>query len=334
MSGWLSDSTLAHLQAVVEEPDAAAGRYELLEEIGRGGMGTVYRARDRELGREVALKVERLPGPAARERSRLLREARVLARLEHPGIVPVHDAGTLADGRLYYAMKLVRGRSLAEHAAGKPLAELLRLFERVCEAVGFAHAPGVVHRDLKPANVMVGPFGEVLVVDWGVAKLRAAAAASASAADAEGGAPAGSDPGPPAAPAEAGTVQGTVLGTPGYMPPEQARGEVDRVDERADVFALGVLLRFLVEGAAPGALPRPLLAVVARATAADPAARYPGVEELAADLAAYRAGAPVGAYRENALERLGRIARPYRAAILLVAAYLLMRILLLVLAGR
>ncbi len=316
MSAWLSDGALRHLRAVADLPDTTGTRYEVLEEVGRGGMAAVYRARDRELDREVALKVEGAAVPE-RERARMLREARILARLEHPGIVPVHDVGVLPDGRTYYAMKLVRGESLDARAAQTPLPELLRLFTRVCEAVAFAHAHGVVHRDLKPGNVMVGAFGEVLVMDWGVAKLRADAAAE---------------------------ERGTVLGTPGYMPPEQERGEVERIDERADVYALGALLRFLVEraGTAPGAggrarraAPlRPLRAICDRAAAAEPAARYPSVAALAADLAAYLDGGAVAAYREGALERVARLVRPYRTPLLLVAAYLLMRVVLLLALGR
>ena len=134
-------------------------------------MGTVYRAHDEVLGRDVALKVINAVGPHVALAARLQQEAHVLARLEHPGIVPVHDAGTLGDGRAFYVMKLVRGASLPDHLAREPrLDERLRIFERICEPVAFAHAHGLVHRDLKPANVMVGSFGEVLVLDWGLAK--------------------------------------------------------------------------------------------------------------------------------------------------------------------
>ena len=148
------------------------GRYRILRELGRGGMGAVYLADDTVLGRKVALKVVAtgVSDPAAAER--MLREARIIARLEHPGIVPVHDAGALPDGRVFYAMKRVDGSRLDALAPGMPLAERLRVFQRVCDAVAFAHAHGVIHRDLKPSNVMVGRFGEVLVMDWGIAKLR------------------------------------------------------------------------------------------------------------------------------------------------------------------
>jgi serine/threonine protein kinase len=147
----LSDAVLSHLRQV------AAFRYHLVEEIGRGGMGVVYRAEDRELGRQVALKVlNRLD----------LAEARTLAALEHPGIVPVYDSGTMPDGRIFYAMRLVDGKRLDQYRDSQ--AGLLRVFQRICETVAFAHARGVAHRDLKPQNIMVGKFGEVLVLDWGV----------------------------------------------------------------------------------------------------------------------------------------------------------------------
>ena len=242
---WLSDAALARLRDAGEWPDLSGTRYEVRGVLGRGGMSTVYRAFDRELQREVAVKV--MAPDAEGTVARLRTEARVLARLEHPGLVPVHDLGTLADGRLFYVMRLVRGKRLDEHARQeRSLAALLRLFERVCEAVAFAHAQGVLHRDLKPANVMVGPFGEVLVLDWGLAKL-------------VGELPAGATPAAPAATAEDAaaltaladaptrTRRGTVLGTPGFMAPEQARGEVDALDQRADVYALGAMLRFLIE---------------------------------------------------------------------------------------
>ena len=165
--------------------------------------------------------------------ARLRREAGVLARLEHPGIVPVHDTGTLADGRAFYAMKLVRGEQLLEHLAGvERLDERLRVFERICETVAFAHARGVLHRDLKPSNVMVGGFGEVLVLDWGLSKV--------------GGRHSGEDPDDRAAAptlqpgqlrGEHPTDAGTVAGTPGFMAPEQRDGGT--VDERSDVYSLG-----------------------------------------------------------------------------------------------
>src|SRR5262249_3937250 len=140
--------------------------------VARGGMGVVYAAQDEMLERRVALKVLDVPDPDGGLASRLNREARVLARLEHPGIVPVHDVGTLADGRVFYTMKFVEGQRLDKHIQSVlSLPDRLRLFLRICDSVAFAHARGVLHRDLKPANVMIGAFGEVLVMDWGLAKI-------------------------------------------------------------------------------------------------------------------------------------------------------------------
>src|SRR5262245_15713254 len=289
-------------------------------------MGTVYRARDRELRRAVALKVSSLPAGGADAQERLMREARVLARLEHPGLVPVHDVGMLPDGRRFYAMKRVRGRRLDAHFAAEPsIPARLRAFERICETVAFAHAHGVIHRDLKPENVMVGPFGEVLVLDWGVARLRG---------DAEAPAP------PAAVPSSPGrTAHGTVLGTPGYMAPEQARGEVERTDERTDVYALGAILYGLLTDAAPPAagpaerprrrnpgVPRPLDSICAKALAPDPAERYASVQALSADVSAFLLGRPVAAHREGPLEWVSRQALRYRTPLVLVLAYLAMRL--------
>jgi eukaryotic-like serine/threonine-protein kinase len=156
----LSDSVLDHLRRVAALPDLSGTRYELEAEIGRGGMGIVYSARDRVLDRRVALKVLDLT-PAG--------EAQLIAALEHPAIVPVYEAGTLPDGREFYAMKLISGARLDAYLAEQPtLAERLRLIWRVGEALAYAHSHGVIHRDLKPQNVMVGKFGEVYVMDWGV----------------------------------------------------------------------------------------------------------------------------------------------------------------------
>ena len=156
----LSDSVLRHLREVVDLPDLSGTRYTLQDEIGRGGLGVVYAAHDRELDRRVALKVMD-PEWAA--------EPRLIARLEHPGIVPVHETGTLPDGRVFYAMKLVAGARADRYLEANPsLGERLRVVQRMGEALAYAHSCGVIHRDLKPQNVMVGAFGEVYVMDWGV----------------------------------------------------------------------------------------------------------------------------------------------------------------------
>jgi serine/threonine protein kinase len=318
---WLSDGTLDHLRRVAESPDFSGTRYELRSLLGRGGMGAVYLAGDRELGREVAVKVLDTVTPDAA--ARLRQEARILGRLEHPGIVPIHDVGTLPDGRVYYVMKRVRGQRIDAHVrAGRSIPDLLGVFERICDTVAFAHARGVIHRDLKPENIMVGEFGEVLVLDWGVAKVLHGSDPANAAADAE---PGRSGP---------ATGHGTVLGTPGYMAPEQARGD-GAIDERADVFGLGAILQFMLTGLPPGSqdgsagLPRALRAIWAKAQAPDPGERYPDVGALGRDVSRYRAGAAVEAHAEGPGERLARFARAYRVPIVLVLSYLAMRLALL-----
>ena len=162
---WVPDRLLDHLREVTTTPDLSGTRYEIEREIGRGGMGVVYRARDTQLDRTVALKVIEA-GPRD--------EPRTLARLEHPGLVPVYDSGTLPDGRTYYAMRLVEGKRLDEFLCDeRSLAARLRVFGKICEAAAFAHEQGVVHCDLKPQNIMTGAFGEVFVMDWGIANTRA-----------------------------------------------------------------------------------------------------------------------------------------------------------------
>jgi tetratricopeptide (TPR) repeat protein len=215
-------------------------------------MGRVVAARDPGLNREVAIKFL-LPSPDPSAAARFVREAEITARLPHPGVPPVHALGRTPAGQPFLVMKLIRGRTLADLLAARPdpaadLPHLLAVFERVCEAVGYAHAQGIVHRDLKPANVMVGAFGEVQVMDWGLARDRA-----------EGGAEGADAPPRPDASPGAGatlrvaqsalTMSGTVLGTPGYMAPEQARGQA--LDARADVFALGGILAAVLTGRQP-----------------------------------------------------------------------------------
>jgi eukaryotic-like serine/threonine-protein kinase len=337
---FLTDRIVDHLREAAVWPEVAGGgaegrRYTVLRVIGRGGMGTVYVARDETLGREVAFKVSNAPASGSGLDERLRREARVLATLDHPGIAPVHDAGVLADGRLFYVMKLVRGVTLERHARDLETESLkLSVFERVTETVAFAHAHGIVHRDLKPSNVMVGQFGEVLVLDWGVAKVlgepleREAAEACETSETSE-----------TSTPGRAGTLMGTLIGTPGFMAPEQATGDVTQIGPATDVFALGALLFWLLTSELPPAddltrvsralrdrhVSRRLRAIVARCLAPRAADRYANAGEVAADLVRYRGGQAVTAYPETVFDRAGRFFTTYRTFILIVAAYIIMR---------
>ncbi|HTC23073.1 MAG TPA: serine/threonine-protein kinase [Gemmatimonadales bacterium] len=328
----LPEHTLAHLRQVLGAPDPADGRYAVNEPVGQGGMGTVYRASDLVLGRDVAVKVLRGDVADAEAAGRLEREARILARLEHPGIVPVHDVGLLRDGRVFYVMKLVRGERLQDFARSAPRSDVLRVFLRVCETVGFAHAHGVVHRDLKPSNIMVGAYGEVLVLDWGIARV----VGTGRTADAGGttSTSGGAGRGPDGDSSEPVTAPGTVLGTPGFMAPEQAQGHPGLADARTDVYGLGAILRTIVLGDGNGRdVPRPLAAIWGRALSTDPAARYPSAADLAADITRFLDALPVSAHRETLGERVGRIFRKYQTAIILVLTYLAVRLLFLALRG-
>jgi serine/threonine protein kinase len=341
MTPLISDAAVGRLKRLGTWPEFASSRYTVIEEIGRGGMGTVYLARDEELGREVALKIPNAIASASLER-RLQTEARVLASLEHPGIVPIHDVGRLVDGRLFYVMKRVNGRTLRDELrVVSDVTDRLRIFERICDPVAFAHAQGLIHRDLKPDNIMIGAFGEVLVMDWGAVKVGGLLpAADARVPTADSRLTTGdcrlSDDCRSTDDSEATSV-GTVMGTRGFMAPEQARGAVDEIDRRTDVYGLGAILFLLLTNEVPdqeadvqGALrrrgvARPLTAICAKALASDAAARYQTVAALASDVAAFRAGRSIDAYRESAVERLARFGRTYRTAILLVLAYMVMR---------
>jgi serine/threonine protein kinase len=257
---WLANAAIDRLRDVADFPIPATERYEILEPIARGGMGTVYRARDRELERTVAIKVLSAVVERPDVAARMQQEARILAGLEHPGIVPI------------------------------------------CEAVAFAHARGVVHRDLKPDNIMIGAFGEVLVMDWGVAQLNEIGDCKLQIANCRGQI------------ADSDGQLSAVVGTRAYMPPEQARGEA--VDARADVFALGGILHFLLTGAAPDASvmrgPRALQAICRTARADAPAARYADVASLAADVDRFLAAEPVTALPETITDRMIRVVRKNR----------------------
>ena len=289
--------------------------FEDLGSIGHGGMADVRRVKDLALNRVMAMKVIHRPlldDPSWI--SRFIEEAQATAQLQHPGIVPIHQIGQLADGRHYFTMPEIRGRTLREviqrHFAGAndyTSRGLVSAFRHVCEAVAYAHARGVVHRDLKPANIMLGGYGEVFVLDWGIAKILGSledqpspvvTARSSAAAHL--------------------TQFGIVAGTPSYMPPEQASGGVRDVDERADVYALGAILYELISGRPPFdgdnqdeileqvrnekppplSGPAELVEICERAMARDPEDRYPDAEPLAAELGSYLDGAR---QRETAL---------------------------------
>jgi serine/threonine protein kinase len=333
----LSDNALGRLRDAVEVPDLSGTRYHLIRKLASGGMGTVYLVEDTQLGRQVALKVLDVASTQPGIAERLNHEARIIARLEHPGIVPVHDAGALADDRIYYTMKFVQGLRLDSHIEGIPfISERLRIFQNICDTVAFAHAKGVLHRDLKPENIMVGAFGEVLVMDWGVARALDGHSASST----------NSSLSTPTNPA---TAHGAIVGTPGYMAPEQERGE--GIGEQADVYGLGAVLYFLLTNHPPTAaqhtealqdgnmrissprhlnrkIARGLQSICLKALSYTPGERYTTVAELSDDIARFLNNEPVSAYHENVLERVDRWMSQNRFLVFLILAYLLMRILL------
>jgi serine/threonine protein kinase len=234
-------------------PRSAASRYLLGLEIARGGMGAFYRATDAALDREVAVKVllERF-APDSGAARRFLDEARITGQLQHPAIPPVHDTGTLPDGRPFLAMKLIKGDTLDRLLKARPdpshdRGRFVAVFEQICQAVGYAHSRGVIHRDLKPQNVVVGGFGETQVMDWGLAKVLGTSppadpeVTSAAMTEVRSGRDTGGSE----------TQAGSILGTPAYMAPEAAAGAVDLVDALSDVFGLGAILSVTLTGDPP-----------------------------------------------------------------------------------
>jgi serine/threonine protein kinase len=311
----------ARLRVMREALPPSSRFYRKGNVVAMGGMGAIHEARQAAMGRKVAMKVM-LRDESESGLRRFINEARITGMLEHPNIVPVHELGVDPEGRAFYTMKFVNGTTLAEVLAGLyvgtpeavkkyPLSFLLTVFQKVCDAIAFAHSRGVHHRDLKPENIMIGDFGEVLVMDWGLSKETGFAS---EAEDVAMSAAITSD-------GELRTLDGSVLGTPTYMAPEQARGEIAAVDERSDIYALGVILHEILYLQAPvsgenmnevvqkvatgifdampdrprphlpgGRIPVSLDAVRRKALAFEPARRYQRVQDLQADLSAYQSG--------------------------------------------
>jgi tetratricopeptide (TPR) repeat protein len=326
---------------VSEAPgEAEPSRYRTLRFHARGNLGEVFVAEDTELHREVALK-EIKPENARRpdSRGRFVLEAEVTGRLEHPGVVPVYGLGTYADGRPYYAMRFIRGQELAKAIAafhGQAPARfdslefrgLLGRFVAVCQAVAYAHSRGVLHRDLKPGNIMLGEFGETLVVDWGLARVLGRPGADRAVPDEEERLRVRGD-------GWAATAAGAMVGTPAFMSPEQARGAGDELGPATDVYGLGATLYALLTNQAPfqgkvaevlsrvergawrparqvnPAVPAALEAICGRAMAPRPEERYGSALELAGDVEHWLADEPVAAYREPAGARLRRWVRKH-----------------------
>ncbi|MHC4778810.1 MAG: protein kinase domain-containing protein [Planctomycetota bacterium] len=343
----LNDAGAARSSEGDAMPPGPEDRYDRREEIARGGMGAIYLVADRELRRDVAMKVVLSAGDSDLD-TRFVEEAQITGQLEHPNIVPVHELGTRPDGKAYFTMKLVKGESLqqiidrlaeggARARAEHPLAESLRVFLRILDAVGFAHSRGVVHRDLKPENVMVGSFGEVQVMDWGLAKVLSAEETGPS-----------SQVGTDRSEAGAGlTLAGDVMGTPGYMPPEQASGRMDEVNETSDIFALGGILHALLVHEPPhtggnarevlkkavrcrikplGArfpslsVPAELDSICLKALAADPEERYGSSEEMGDDVRAFLEKRLVRAHRYGMWARTARFIQRHPSATVASAA--------------
>ncbi|ATB30752.1 serine/threonine-protein kinase [Melittangium boletus] len=334
-SSLLKKAPLGSLLPVVDP-----AHYALEGELAHGGIGRILRARDLRLGRSVALKQMLSPSPEAE--FRFVTEAFVTARLQHPAIVPVHEVGRWPDGELFYAMKLVSGRSLADVLAEcetlKARLALLPHVLAVAEAMAYAHSERIIHRDLKPANILVGGFGETVVIDWGLAKDLSLLESEESLDSLV----------PESSSSDGGLTRvGTVMGTPAYMPPEQAAGQ--SVDERADVYSLGAILYHLLAGSRPyeghtsaqvlarvmdgpplplahlqDGIPRDLLAIVTKAMARRPADRYATAREMAEDLRRFQTGQIVGAYEYSRMELLRRFLRRNRGAVVVTTVALLL----------
>lgn len=343
----LSDDQLRRLRDLFDTPDLTGTRYRIERRIAVGGMSSVYLAYDASLDRNVALKILSLPDAAGGLAARMMREAKIVAQLEHPGIVPIHDVGVLPDGRVYYTMKLVQGQTLDQLVATPAnLNDRLRIFFRICEAMAFAHSHGVLHRDLKPSNIMVGPFGETLVMDWGIAaRLREAGLASSSIRNDDVNLP-------------SITQDGVIVGTPGYLSPEQASGFTDKIDHRSDVYGLGAVLYYILTARSPipdqavavaidrairgdiaeprtlnGTLPRRLEAICLKALSLKPQDRYQSVDALTRDISLYLDGEPVSAHVERPWEVAARWISRYQFIVIIALVYIIVRFFFLIWRG-
>jgi serine/threonine protein kinase len=349
---------MATAQGLDEMPEElkSGARYETGHEIGHGGMGVVMSAQQPAIRRQVAMKVM-LGSDDENSRLRFIEEAQITGQLQHPNIVPVHDLALDEQGRPFYTMKLVQGITLQRVIEGLanrepaivaayPLAALLTIYQKVCDAIAFAHSRGVIHRDLKPANLMIGDYGEVLVMDWGLARVLGAKERDV-----------------PTAVTSArrdlsycyGTIEGVLLGTPQYMSPEQSRGETATLDARSDIFALGAILHQMLtlqpafdgpdsetildhirsgKTVPPhevaqvktlphcpnGLVPQSLSAVVMKALQVKRERRYPNVEALQKDIAAYQGGFATSAEEAGWWRQFTLLVRRHRAVSIAVVS--------------
>lgn len=339
----MNDSTVEFLVESGESglktvTDEMPGRYEIQEELARGGSGRILVVFDRHVGRKIAMKelisdLSKAPSQTKDPqvtaiRNRFLREARVTGRLEHPSIVPVYEIGKHTDGTFYYTMRLVKGRTMlsAIKRSGdvSDRLSLLPHFYHVCNAVAYAHSKGVINRDIKPSNVMIGEFGETVVLDWGLAKIKGSEETIFVRHDDE----------------EIGkTVFGQAIGTPSYMPPEQAEGNIGEIDEISDIYSLGAILYQILTGKTPFTgrttdeiiqkvlnekienvvkiekdAPPELAAIAEKALSKNKEERYTSVGEMIDDLSAYMSGRKVGVYHYSAFESLKFMAAHHKSA--------------------